>query len=373
MTTSRREFLQSVALAGGALAVPRGGPATAQSLPSVTPSQRAKRILILGGTGFIGPHMVRYARDRGHQVTIFNRGRTRPDLFPNVENLIGDRVDDLSALEGREWDVVIDNSATNPDWVRRSAQLLKDSVGQYIFTSTRSVYSDLSDVPMDVDGPVYTRENTTVPEGRPLPYGLAKALAEKEAHAAFPGRATVLRPGLIIGPGDPTDRFTYWPVRIDRGGEVLAPGDGSDPVQIIDVRDHCEWTVRMAENGTTGTFMSLGPASAMTFEQLLHIMRGCTSSPVSFTWADADFLIEREVRPYREMPVWMPARGDRRGFAQFDLTRSIEAGLTYRPMAVTVLDTLDFHRSRPPERQAELRAGLGAEREAEVLAAWHAR
>jgi 2'-hydroxyisoflavone reductase len=373
MTTSRREFLQSVAVAGGAFALPRPERGAPLPRPAAVPAQTTKRILILGGTGFIGPYMVRYARDRGHRVTMFNRGQTRPDLFPNVENLIGDRVDDLSALEGREWDVVIDNSATNPDWVRRSAQLLKDSVGQYVFTSTRSVYSDLSNVPMDVDGPVFTPETTEVPEGRPLPYGLAKALAEKEAHAAFPGRTIILRPGLIIGPGDPTDRFTYWPVRIDRGGEVMAPGDGSDPVQIIDVRDHSEWTVRMAESGTVGTFMSLGPASAMTFEQLLHIMRGCTSAPVSFTWVGADFLIERDVRPYREMPVWMPARGDRSGFAQFDLTRSIEAGLTYRPMAVTVLDTLEFHRSRPPERQAELRAGIAAEREVQVLAAWHAR
>jgi 2'-hydroxyisoflavone reductase len=331
------------------------------------------RILILGGTGFIGPYQVQYALDRGHTVTLFNRGRTNPQLFPTVEKLVGDRTNDLRSLEGKSWDVVIDNSATDPTWVARSASQLQRSAKTYVFVSTRSVYQDVSRVPMTSDAPVFTPENTKVEPGRPLPYGLSKALAEKEAQKYFPGRALIVRPGLIVGPGDLTDRFTYWPVRIERGGEVLAPGDGTDPVQVIDARDLSEWMIRLAEQNATGVYNAVGPRTPRSFAELLHGIKAVTTSEATFTWVDTDFLAQHNVRPYAEMPVWMPARGGREGFARFDLTKEIALGLTFRPLAVTAKDTLDYYHAQTPERQATLRAGIKPEHEAQVLAAWKAR
>ncbi|MFT5432676.1 MAG: 2'-hydroxyisoflavone reductase, partial [Myxococcota bacterium] len=244
ISNDRRTFLKFSATAGAALGLGavRGGPselAAHSPAPAKSPPVRgrAMRILVLGGTSFIGPHQIQYALDRGHSVTLFNRGRTNTELFPEVEKLVGDRAAEggLDALKGKTWDVVVDNSATNPKWVHDTAQLLKDQAERYIFVSTRSTYADVSRIPMSIEAPVWTYESAGVePGAERLPYGLSKALAEAEARDAFGERATVFRPGLIIGPRDTTDRFTYWPVRIDRGGEILAPGSGSDPVQIID-------------------------------------------------------------------------------------------------------------------------------------------
>jgi 2'-hydroxyisoflavone reductase len=387
MHPSRRDFLRIGATAGGALGLGLGGvralhgaavesgvgehAAGRRGEAGRASPARSLRLLILGGTSFIGPHQVQYALDRGHQVTLFNRGQTRPELFPQAEKLIGDRVGNLDALRGRRWDAVIDNSATDPTWVRDTAQLLRDSVEQYLFVSTRSVYRDLSAVPMTNQGPVFTPANTPVAPGAALPYGLSKSMAEQEAHRALPGRTTVVRPGLIIGPGDETDRFTYWPVRIDRGGDVLAPGDGSDPVQIIDARDLGEWIIHLVEQRTFGVFNGVGPRRR-TFAELLYGIHAVTTSDVQWHWVPAAFLAEHRVRPYIEMPVWRPAEGTWRGFAQFDLTPEIESGLRFRPLAVTAHDTLEYHRSRPPERQATLRAGITADREREVLDLWRA-
>jgi 2'-hydroxyisoflavone reductase len=369
MPTTRRDFLRVSAAAGGALGF---GLLPASAMPAPPPPPRALRILILGGTSFIGPPQVQYALDRGHSVTLFNRGRTNPQLFPQAEKLIGDRATgDLASLRGRTWDAVIDNSATNPDWVRDTAQLLKDSAGQYVFISTRSVYRDLSRVPATVDAPVFTRENTPLREGQALPYGLAKALAEGEARRAFGERATIVRPGLIVGPGDDTDRFTYWPVRIERGGDVLAPGDGSDRVQIIDARDLSEWVVRLVEQKTFGTFMGVGPRNGRSMAELLYGIAAVTTSDLQWTWVPRDFLARHRVREYAEMPVWRASIGNYAGFARFDLSREIAAGLTFRSLADTALATLAFHHSRPAERKAALRAGLAAEREREVLLAWN--
>jgi 2'-hydroxyisoflavone reductase len=313
--------------------------------------------------------------DRGHEVTLFNRGRSNTDLFPGVEKLIGDRNNDLEALKGRTWDVCLDNHASNVNWVELSTEVLKDAVDLYFYVSSRSAYADYSQVPMTADAPTYTYETAGVePGAERLPYGLTKAICERTVMAAFPGASTVFRPPLIIGPGDNTDRFTYWPVRIHRGGEVLSPGDGSDPVQIIDVRDFTEWMVRMAEDGHTGVYNPLGPAIPRPFDQLLYGIRAVTTAETEFTWVPLEFLAEHEVRPYAEMPVWMPpSLPGREGFARFDITPEVEKGLTFRPLATTAAETLEFHFSRPAERQAELRSGLSAEREAEVLAAWHAR
>jgi nucleoside-diphosphate-sugar epimerase len=369
MLTSRRSFLRWSAACGGALSVMK-------PLPMMATQRRAERqmrILILGGTGFIGPHQVRYALQRGHTVTLFNRGQTNPDLFPDVERLLGDRDNDLDALRGREWDVVIDNSASRPRWVRQSAQLLKDSAELYLFVSTISVYADNSIVNMDEDGPLLVLENPT-PEALEdvrTNYGPLKALCEAEARAAFPGRATVVRPGLIVGPGDPTDRFTYWPVRINRGGEVLAPGDPTDPVQFIDARDLSEWMIRMAESRTTGTYNATGPASRLSIAETLYGIRGVTTAAVRFTWAAFEFLQQQQVRPWRDMPLWIPPRDGMQGFSTVNCSRAVEAGLTFRPLAVTARDTLDWHASLPAERR-QLRWGIDAQREVEVLAAWHA-
>ena len=376
MPTDRRNFLRLAAWAGGALSLgasPASVGALARGPRRAVPAQ-GLRILILGGTGFIGPFQVRYALERGHAVTLFNRGRSNPGLFPDVETLIGDRNGQLDALEGRSWDVVIDNSRSNPDWVRMSAEFLKDSVDRYFYVSSRSAYSDTSRVPMTSDAPTFTYESAGVPRGSDrLPYGLAKALSEREAQRVFGDRANIVRPGLIIGPQDQTDRFTYWPVRIHRGGEVLAPGDPSDPVQIIDVRDFTEWMIRMAETGHTGVYNGVGPATPRPMAELLYGIRAVTTAETTFTWVNHDFLVRIGIRPYSDMPVWMPPTDGRQGFARFDLTPEIEAGLTFRPLAVTTMDTLEYHFSRPPERQAALRAGISAEREAQVLEAWHAR
>jgi 2'-hydroxyisoflavone reductase len=380
MDTSRKQFLKLSAAAGGALGlgITPGVLDAATNDTARAPDGEARRpqeaprridILILGGTGFIGPYQVRYAVDRGHNVTLFNRGSGR-DAFPELETLVGDRNGDLESLRGRSWDLVIDNSRQNPDWVELSAEFLKDSVDQYMYVSSRSAYADVSRVPMTADAPVWTYETAGLSPGDRLTYGLAKALSEQAARRHFPDRTTVLRPGLIVGPDDETDRFTYWPVRIDRGGEVLAPGDPSDPVQVIDVRDFTEWMIRLGEDGRAGTFNVVGPRTPRPMAELLYGIRAVTTTEATFTWVDEAFLRARNVRPYAEMPVWRPPSMGA-GFARFDLTPEVEAGLTFRPLAVTARDTLDFHYSRPPDRQANLESGLAAEREVEVLAEWH--
>jgi len=344
--------------------------------PDRLPPRRRIRLLILGGTGFIGPWQVRYAVERGHEVTIFNRGRSAPGVFPGVEELTGDReAGQLDALRGRTWDAVIDNSAARsdaPDWVRDSAGLLRDQADQYLFISTRSVFRDLSAVPATVDAPLLTPENTpNWQPGQPYTYGLAKALAEAEALKAFGDRTTIVRPGLIVGPGDATDRFTYWPVRIERGGEILAPGNPmEDRIQVIDVRDLCEWAVRLCEDRTYGTYMAVGPENGRSIAEFLYGIAAVTTAPLSWTWVPREFLAEHGFRPYNEMPVWRPPTPGFEGFARFDLSREVAAGLTFRSLADTTAATLEFHHSRP-EEQRRLRAGASAEREAEVLRAWN--
>jgi 2'-hydroxyisoflavone reductase len=310
-------------------------------------------------------------------VTIYNRG-SNPDMFPGVTELTGDRAaNDYRSLAGQRWDAVIDNSAARgdaPEWVRDAATLLRDQVQQYLFVSTRSVYSDLSMVPATVDAPLHTpATNPNWSPGQNRPYGLAKAEAERELRKAMGDRATIVRPGLIVGPGDDTDRFTYWPVRIDRGGEIMAPGNPlEDRIQIIDVRDLCEWCVRLCEDRTYGTFMGVGPENGRSIAEVLFGIAAVTTSPLSWTWVPLEFLREHDVQPYSGMPVWMPPTPGREGFARFDLSREVAAGLTFRPLAETARDTLAFHYSRPAERQRQLRSGITPEREAEVLRAWHA-
>jgi 2'-hydroxyisoflavone reductase len=381
MTTNRRDFLKLAAAGSGALGlgiVPRVGLRGAAAPTAVTPTATPLKILILGGTGFTGPFQVRYAVARGHTVTVFNRGRRQADLPDSVEHLVGDRNNDLKALEGRTWDVVIDNPTTLPNWVRLSGKLLKDACRQYVFISSISVYADTSKVGMDETTPVLEYKDEKDPFTLELNaetmrfYGELKALSEREAAYWFPGRATIIRPGLIVGPGDESDRFTYWPVRIDRGGEVLAPNTPNDPTQIIDARDLAEWTVRMVEQDDVGVYNATGPERPRPFGEMLSGIKTALGSNATFTWVDQDFLEEQKVRQWADLPVWVRQGRDTAGFMTVSVAAAMAKGLTYRPLDMTARDTLAYHRSRPAERQQNLRAGLKAEREAEVLKAWHA-
>jgi 2'-hydroxyisoflavone reductase len=378
--TDRRQFIKTSAVVGGALGIGTGFSASRaaaatieRALESVTRAPTPKRILILGGTGFIGPHQVRYAQQRGHKLTLFNRGKTNPGLFPEIEKLEGDRaVGNYASLKGRDWDVVIDNPTTLPRWVREAAAVLKGHTKNYVFISTISVYA-ASDTPgADETAAVATTTEPNSEEARRL-YGPLKALSEKEAEKAFPGRTAVIRPGLIVGPGDYSDRFTYWPARLQRGGEVLAPGAPTDPVQIIDARDLAEFSVRVAEEGTVGVYNATGPQAPLTMGEMLGGIRSVMSNDAHLTWVSADFLQAEKVRPWSDMPVWIPPAGDYRGFAQRSISRAIAKGLTFRPLAVTAKDTLDFYNAEPEERREKLRAGLPPTREQEVLAKWKAR
>lgn len=384
MSPTRRDFLRLAGTAGailgsastlglaacsGADGPDAGGAASAgASAPS-----RSLDILVLGGTGFIGPHLVRYALDRGHNVTLFNRGRTNPELFADLETLIGDRDNDLSALEGRTWDVALDLPATLPRWVRQSAQLLRDSVDQYAFVSTISVYSDNSEPWADESAALNTTDDPTNEDRAGENYGWQKALAEEEARQAFPDNALIVRPGLIVGPGDPTDRWTYWPVQLDRGGEVLAPGDGSDNVQMIDARDLTAWMVRMVERGQGGTYNATGPAGELSMQDMLTQIQTVTDSGAEIVWADEEWLQEQGVRGWSDMPMWFGSGPDTAGFLKRSVAAAVGAGLTFRSVADTARDTLDWYSTLPQEEQAELNWGMSEEREAELLAAWHAR
>jgi len=333
------------------------------------------RILILGGTGFTGPYQVRYALSRGHKVTTFNRGKTHPGELPGeVEQLIGDRNDKLDALKNRQWDVVIDNPTTLPAWVRDAAQILKGNVDRYVFISTISVYGEGKTGP-DENAPTekyegadpYKETLEAMKAGGYKTYGPLKALSEKEAEKWFPGKTLIIRPGLIVGPRDETDRFTYWPVRIDRGGEVLAPGSLEDPVQFIDARDLAEWTIRMAENRETGIYNATGPAKPLGIGRMLDGIKAGLQSSATFTWVTEDFLTQHKVEPWSDMPVWT---GKESGLARAKIGRALSKGLTFRPLADTARDTLAWFKSLPQDRQSKLRAGLTPEREAEVLNAW---
>jgi len=375
VTIKRRDFLKASALAAGAvgLGVPQLSGVRAVSLPRGAEDEprRALRILILGGTGFIGPHQVKYALERGHTLTLFNRGRTAPEMFTGVETLRGDRAaGELDELRGREWDVVIDNSSSNPQWTRDSAQLLKDRAGQYVFISTQSTYASRAEIGIDETAPVGRPD---LPKEQWSGYGPNKALCEEESERAFPGRATIVRPSLIVGPGDTTDRWTYWVARTHRGGLMAVPGTPRDPMQFIDARDLSEWVVRLCENGTVGIFNGVGPGSPLNSAEMFYGLRAVTSTPVAFSWIDADFLEEMGIRPWSDMPAWFPPRGSTAGFARMSNARAMAAGLTFRPLAVTAAETLEWFLSLPAERQAGLRSGMNPGREESLLAAWRVR
>jgi 2'-hydroxyisoflavone reductase len=382
MSTTRRELLKLGALAGAANVASSLVPGISLAAGASDKPVKPLNILILGGTGFTGPHQVRYALARGHKLTLFNRGKKAKKEWPGeVEELVGDRTDgSLDALKGRKWDVCIDNPTSVPYWVRDAGKVLHGNVGQYIFISTISVYSDNSKPDMDESGGLApyagkdamaeTRE--TMMKDMSL-YGPLKALSEKEAEKQFPKITTIIRPGLIVGPGDETDRFSYWPVRLARGGKVLAPGDGSDPVQFIDARDLAEWTIRMAEARAFGVYNATGPDYELSTAAMLYGIRAVTTAGASLNWVPTAFLTEQKVEPWSDMPVWVPGQGESAGFARISIKKALAAGLTFRSLATTTADTLTWFQQQPAERQAKLHAGLTPEREAEVLAAWKAK
>lgn len=377
--TTRRDLFKLGALAAAAAALPSFASAAGQAKP-VGKAARPLDILILGGTGFTGPFQVEYALKRGHKVTLFNRGkRPSPEWPAAVEQLHGDRnTGDLAALKGRKWDVCIDNPTSLPFWVRDAGQVLKGNVGHYLFISTISVYADGSKPGIDENSPLaqYKGKDAMAETQQTLRadienlYGPLKALSEAEAHKQFGKNVTIVRPGYIVGPRDETDRFTYWPHRVAQGGEILVPGDGQDPIQIIDGRDLGEWMIRLAEAGTTGTFNACGPDYPLSMDAMLYGCQAVTGGGMTLTHVSPAFLDEQQVG----LPIWVPSKDNPyAGYGAVSNERAIAAGLTFRPLATTVQDLLAWFGSLPAERQAKLGAGITREKEAELLKAWHAR
>jgi 2'-hydroxyisoflavone reductase len=357
-----------------------------------------KKILVLGGTGFIGPHVVDAARARGHTVTLFNRGKTHPKLFPDVETLHGDRDGELDRLKGRTWDAVVDTAGYLPRIVKQSVELLAPMVSHYVFVSTMSVYANEDKVDADETADVQNLDDPAT-EDVPKAYGALKAACEAVCEAGMPGRVTTLRPGWIVGPLDPTGRFSYWPTRLADGGEVLAPGDGSTPVQLIDARDMAAFIITAIERTIVGTFNVFGPSNhpevQLTMKQLIEACNQAAGNKATPTWVDTEFLTAHQVTPWSELPGWLPPSSQTAGFGRRSNRRAVEAGLKLRSVLETARDTLAWiaspnlelwvagtdpfgsaammTRTEENKKKAIRGAGLARDKEARVLAAWKAR
>jgi len=326
----------------------------------------------LGGTGFIGPHIIEAALRRGFSVTLFHRGKTNPTLFadnPKVERILGDRNTGFEALAGKKWDAVVDTSGYFPRQVEQSAKALKDAVKQYVFVSSVSVYKETGK-PMDETSPVGTTADPTIEKITEGSYGPLKALCEQAATRIMEGRSLNVRPGYIIGPRDSSDRFTYWLLRTQRGGEMVVPGEPSDPIQVIDGRDLAEWIVRMVEKNVTGVFNAVGPTKPLTMQEVLAACKQVTKTEVRYTFVPTDYL--RKNKLHEEFPIWSPPSGDSAYFHRVSNAKAIAQGLTFRPLADTLADTLAWWKTLPAERTAKPRAGVPADKEAEILRAYRA-
>ena len=334
------------------------------------------RILVLGGTQFIGIHMAEVALERGHAVALFNRGRSNPGMLPRAERLKGDRDGDLDALKGRQWDAVIDNSGYVPRHVRLSTEMLAPQVWRYLFISTISVYASFAK-PNDEHSPLRTLTDESVEKVDGQTYGPLKALCEKAVHAAFENRATIVRPGFIVGPHDSTDRFTHWPARAARGGEMIAPGSAADRMQFVDARDLARFTIDMLERDVTDTFNVTSPPGHFTIGQVINESVSSANAlahpervpqPV---WVPTEFLEQQQGSTLMsDFPIWIPAQGELAAFAEIDVTRALNAGLRLRPLNTTVHDTLQWHLARAAAEREHPKAGISADRESELLAAW---
>lgn len=323
------------------------------------------RILVIGGTRFLGRTLVETAVKQGHELTLFNRGQTDPLLFPDVERLKGDRDGDLAALQGRNWDVVVDTCGYVPRIVKKSADLLVDSTELYIFISSISVYSDFSKPGLDEESPLGTLEDKTVEQVTNETYGPLKVLCEDIVEVTYPGRAAILRCGLIVGPYDPTDRFTYWPVRMQQGGEVLAPSPPHMQVQFIDAADLAHFILLLAKNRINGIFNTTGPGNKISMREFLDTCNSVAGNKASLTWVSEDFITSKDIG---HIPVWTPKEW--RGIFQANCTKAINAGLLFRPVEQTIRNTLNWHDMRPSDY--ELKVGLTLDREKELLEKWRA-
>jgi 2'-hydroxyisoflavone reductase len=325
------------------------------------------RVLIFGGTGFIGPHFVRVLREGGHKLTLFNRGKRNPGLFPDVETLIGDRNGQVDALKGRDWDVVIDDSGYFPRQVQLTSDLLKDRVQHYVFVSSISAYADLTPPGIDENyklAALKDAEATTITNEN---YGGLKAACEQIVERTFGQRQAVVRPTYIVGPGDHTDRFTYWPVRAASGGVMLAPGGASDPIQFIDVRDLADFMRLCVERRLAGRFNACNPPGAVTIGQLLETSKRLARADTRIVWANLTFLEKHKLLESGEIPIWAPTTGESAGATLVSSARAVAHGMRFRDLDTTVTDTLAWHNQRPAEQKAKLRAGLAPERETALL------
>ena len=321
------------------------------------------KLLVLGGTVFLGRHIVEADIAGSHEVTLFNRGRHEPQLFPDVEKLRGDRDGDLSALHGRRWDAVIDPSGYRPAQIRAAIEMLDGAVAHYTFISSISVFRECA--------PGRRFDESAPRSDGDVGYGALKSRCEDTLATLLPGRAACVRPGLIVGPHDPTDRFTYWPRRVARGGDVLAPGRPERPVQFIDVRDLAEWCVRLAGGQRTGTFNAVGPASMLAMGSLLETCRAVSASDARFRWVPDETLVAAGVEPWSELPLWIPESDTTHGgLLLADNRRAVTAGLAFRPAADTVRATLDWdrHEGDPPRDSPNRVTPITPEREAALLA-----
>jgi len=325
------------------------------------------KLLILGGTKFLGKHLTAQALAAGHEVTLFNRGKTNPHLFPEVEKIHGERDGGLDALAGRTWDAAVDTAAYVPRLVRDAVKQLEDSIGHYTFVSSISVLKDFTRARQDETAPVGSLDDESVETVDGDTYGPLKALCERTAAAMLPGRAFICRPGLIVGPDDQSWRFTYWVERIARAGRTLAPGPPERPVQVIDVRDLAAWMLRMIQGGKTGVYHATGPAEPLDLGDTLRRGAEALGTQPEWVWVDDAFLLEHQVGPWVELPLWLPGE-PWDGLSQVDCGKALSDGLTFRPLEDTYRDTLAWVRTLSPG--VERTAGLASEKEATLLAAW---
>ena len=366
---NRRQFIKNSLMASVGLT-------SACHAKSILPaSEKPLNILFMGGTGFLGPHTVKAAIDAGHKVTLFNRGKTKPTLYPELLDslplITGDRkTDDIKQLKDSKWDLVIDTSSYYPRVVDMLLDQIGDNIGQYILISTVSVYANWSQKNMDESAAVGTLADPSTEQVTGESYGPLKALCEQAAQKRLGDRATIIRPGLIVGPGDKTDRFTYWPVRIAKGGDVLCPSEGNDFIQIIDVRDLAEWVIHCGHKKISGVFNAQTNGGDITIGELLTNCRMTLNPKANLVWVPSDFLESQSVAPWGEMPTWLPPQGDYAGAGTMSSEKAYSNGLTQRPLKTIIQDTYDWFSSLPAERQAQVRAGIAADKEAKVLAAW---